>query len=200
MGLKVLVLEAHVDDADCGCGATVYKHIKRGDEVQWHTFIGTGYRLPKGWPPDTLEIEQRNAMKLLRVNDYKLWDFEVDKLDINPLARDTAFAIWQDFDPDIAYVPWRGSRHQDHRALGDFVYQVSWRSHADVLAYSVFNDCSGFKPNVFSLLDDEAVLAKLNAISEFKSQFELRSWFNTDALAAFMESYSVFCGWRHHVC
>lgn len=192
MGLRVIVLEAHVDDATCGCAGTIYKHLKREDKVQWHTFIGNGYRVPEGWSPRTLQDEHKNAMKALGVKDSHLYSYRVDTGDVTTEIRDLMFKRWHTFDPDIAYVPWRGSRHQDHRAIGGFAYQVSWRTNADVLAYPVVNDIAGFTPNVFSPIDDEAFLAKMEALGQFKSQFELRSWFSIDLVAAYMETYAQF--------
>ena len=128
MGLKILVLEAHVDDADCGCGSTIYKHLRNGDEIQWHTFITKGYTVPKGWSPDVLIKEAQYARSILGIKDYTFYDFKVDTLDRATELRDLIYKIWKDFDPDVAYVPLRQSRHQDHRAIGDFAYQVSCRS------------------------------------------------------------------------
>lgn len=196
MGLikkRVLVLESHVDDATCGCAGTILKHLERGDTVQWHTFIGEGYRVPYKWNPKTLRIEWKYAMKALGIKDSHIHDYRVDTLDVVATElRDLIFKIWHEFDPDIAYVPWRKSRHQDHRAVGDFAYQVSWRSDADVLAYTVPNDFAGFEPNVFSVLDEDTYLAKLEVIENFASQFILRSWFTLDLVGAFMETYSPF--------
>ena len=200
MGLKVLVLEAHMDDADCGCGATVYNHIKNGDDVRWHTFITKGYRVPKGWAPDVLTKEAQVARSLLGVKDYTFYDFSVDTLDHKSTElRDLIFHIWHDFDPDIAYIPLRTSRHQDHRAVGDFAFQVSWRSHADILAYPVVNDFEGFRPNVFSLIGPEALGAKILALEVYQSQFKLRSWFTIDLVRAFMQKYAVFTNTNAYV-
>lgn len=192
MGLKVLVLEAHVDDADCGCGSTIFNHIKNGDEVQWHTFISEGYKVPDGWAPDVLIKEAQAARAYLGVKDYTFYDFTVDTLDRATELRDLIFHIWHNFEPDIAYVPLRRSRHQDHRAIGDYAWQVAWRSHADIFAYPVLNDFDDFTPNVFSLIGSEALQAKILALEAYHSQFKLRAWFTIDLVRAFMQKYAVF--------
>lgn len=189
---KVLVLEAHVDDAFCGCGGTIRKHLERGDTVQWHTFIGNGYSVPENWAPNSLGAEHKKAMDVLGVTDYYLYDYNLGILDMTSGLRNLIFKIWHDFDPDIAYVPWRKSRHQDHRTVGDFACQVSWRTSADVLAYTVLNDFSGFNPTVFSSIDENTWSIKLKALEQFKSQFILRSWFTSDLTKTFMQDYAVF--------
>ena len=192
MGLRVMVIEAHVDDACCGCAGTIYKHIKRGDQVQWHTMIGKGYRVPEQWAPQSLRIEYKNAMQQLGVKDSRLYGFSVDTADMMPEIRDLMYKRWHTFDPDIAYVPWKGSRHQDHRAVGDFASQISWRTNADVFAFPVVNDIAGFTPNVFSPIDDDAFIVKMDTLAEFKSQFVLRPWFSLDLVASYMASYAPF--------
>lgn len=195
--MKVLVLEAHVDDADTGCGSTIFKHIKNGDDVQWHTFITKGYQVPEGWAPDVLTKEYQQAKSIFGVDNYILYDYHVDKLDRVMELRDLIYKIWHKFDPDIAYVPLRQSRHQDHRAVGDFAWQVSWRSHADILAYPVLNDFEDFKPNVFSVVGSDALTAKIWAMNCYKSQFKLRSWFTLDMMRTFMQKYAVFVNGDH---
>lgn len=192
MGLKVLVLEAHVDDATCGCGATILKHLKRGDKVQWHTFVGKGYRVPEGWAKDSLAIEYENAMGVLGVGDHFLYNYKVDTADKTTELRNLIHMIWHNFKPDIAYVPWAKSRHQDHRAIGDFAHQVSWRSNADVLAYPVVNDIEGFSPTVFAPIDNKTMDIKLKALEQFESQFVLRPWFRLDLIESFMHTYAQF--------
>lgn len=189
---KVLVLEAHIDDADSGCGSTVYKHIRDGDDVQWHTFITKGYRVPEGWHEDSLITEYQKAKRRLAVDNYVLYDYHVDTLDRSTELRNLIYAIWYKFDPDVAYIPLRYSRHQDHRAVGDFAWQVSWRSHADILAYPVLNDFENFNPNVFSVIDNDALEAKIAALKMYHSQFNLRPWFSIILVRATMQHYAVF--------
>lgn len=192
MGLKVLVISAHVDDAECGCGGTVIKHIEAGDEIQWHTLIGHGYRVPNKWPLNTLADEFVDAMAVFGIEDYELHNFNVDTLDRITELRNTLFRIWKNYDPDIAYVHWAGSRHQDHRAVGDCARQVSWRSKADVRAYSVLNDFDGFRPTVFSVLTLRQLEKKKLVIGCYKSQFELRRWFTEDLIMAHSRSFGIF--------
>ena len=37
---KVIVISAHPDDEVLGCGGTLLKHIKNGDEVYWLIVTG----------------------------------------------------------------------------------------------------------------------------------------------------------------
>jgi LmbE family N-acetylglucosaminyl deacetylase len=171
--MKVLVIGAHVDDAECGAGGTIVGHIKAGHEVEWHSMISNGYAVPEGWDSSTLSNEFEQAMHVLGVKNHNLHDFSVDTLDRITTLRDTIYKFWHDFKPDIAYVPWRGCRHQDHRAVGDCVYQVSWRGRADVRAYVLPNDYDGFKPTIFSPLSHFEENKKFQALACFGIYEEL---------------------------
>lgn len=192
MGLDVLVISAHVDDAECGCGGTIIRHIEQGDHVSWHTLIGEGYKVPDGWRSYVLKEEFQEAMLVLGVEDYHLYDFHVDVTENIHSIRDQLFHIWMDADPDIAYVPWSGSRHQDHSVVGKCAGQVGWQSGAEIQEYVVPNDYLGFVPNTFSLVSDEDFKRKLAAIQCYASQFALRPWFSSTLLMNHAKAFAVF--------
>lgn len=181
-----------MDDAECGAGGTIAGHIQSNNDVSWHTLISNGYAVPIDWSRDTLTDEFEQAMNTLGVEDHVLYDFSVDTLDRITTLRDTIYRIWKDYEPDIAYVPWRGSRHQDHRAVADCVYQVSWRGKTDVRAYALPNDLGGFNPSIYSPLTKKEYRKKMLALKCYKSQYHLRSWFSDEMLSAFMRSWGAY--------
>jgi LmbE family N-acetylglucosaminyl deacetylase len=192
VGLDILVLSAHIDDAECGCGGTIVRHIEQEDNVSWHTLIGEGYRVPDGWRPYVLKEEFQEAMLVLGIDDYNLHDFHVDVTENIQEIRDKIYSIWKQTDPDIAYVPWSGSRHQDHAVVGKCAEQVGWQSGAEILQYVVPNDYLGFVPNTYSMLKDEHFKRKMEAIQCYASQFKLRPWFSSALLLNHAKAFSVF--------
>jgi len=201
LGLRVLVLSAHIDDAECGAGGTVARHIERGDNIQWHTLVRRGYQLPENWPLDTLELEFQFAMAELGIEDYHLHDFKVDTLDAAITAiRDKLYKLWHDFDPDMAYIPWNGSRHQDHKAVGEAALQVSWRTTADVFMYVVVNDYLGFVPNTYSILADRYYRKKLLVLQCYRSQLHMRPWFTETLVESHARAFAIFAeGENSHI-
>ena len=186
--MRVLVISPHIDDAECGACGTIYRHILAKDSIYWHTIVSGGYSVPEEWSTYTLQKEFEEAMATLGLKKYKLHDFNVDTLDRITSLRDTIFRLWHDIEPDVAYVPWRFSRHQDHRSVGDCAYQVSWGSKTDIRAYTVPNDFDGFRPSVFSELTQQEFVKKMDVIHCYKSQFASRKWFTDNALLSFMSS------------
>ena len=195
--LNDLFIFTHVPKAG---GTTIARHIERGDEIQWHTLIRRGYRLPKDWPDDTLEREFEFAMAELGIQDYHLHDFKVDTLDAITGIRDKLYNIWHDFNPDVAYIPWNGSRHQDHKAVGEASLQVSWRTTADVFMYVVVNDYLGFVPNTYSILADRFYRKKLLVLQCYRSQLHMRPWFTNTLIESHARAFAIFAkGENSHI-
>jgi LmbE family N-acetylglucosaminyl deacetylase len=192
LGLDILVISAHIDDAECGCGGTIVRHLEQGDRVFWHTLIGEGYRVPDGWRKDVLKEEFQEAMLVLGVDNYHLYDFHVDVTENIQDIRDQIYRIWKHTDPDIAYVPWSGSRHQDHSVVGKCAEQVGWQSGAELLQYFVPNDWHGFKPNTYKIVSEKHFKRKLEAIICYRSQFKMRDWFTEKLLINIAQAFSVF--------
>jgi LmbE family N-acetylglucosaminyl deacetylase len=193
LGLDILVLSAHIDDAECGCGGTIVKHVEQGDKVSWHTIIGNGYKVPDGWRPYALKEEFQEAMLVLGVDDYTLYDFHVDDTEEHiQKIRDQIYRIWKKCNPHVAYVPWSGSRHQDHAVVGRCAEQVGWQSRAEVLQYVVPNDYLGFVPDTYEVVSEAHFKRKLEAVQCFASQFWLRPWFTSALLMNHARAFAVF--------
>ena len=97
------------------------------------------------------------------------------------------------FAPDIVLCPWRGDAHQDHRLLGELVWQVFRDSL--VLEYEIpkFDGDLG-RPNVFAALDEPAAERKVRAILDgFPSQ-QGRRWFNAETLWALLRLRGLEAG------
>jgi len=159
---------------------------------QWHTLIKRGYQVPNGWPDDTLEQEYNNAMKTIGVEHSYLYDFDVRTLDAMTEVRDLLYHVWHNFGPDVAYVPWNMSRHQDHRNVGQCSYEVSWRTTADLFMYVVPNDYLGFVPNVYSILENKHYQKKLETLGCYRSQIWVRPWFTNNLIDSHARAFAVF--------
>ncbi len=89
--------------------------------------------------------------------------------------------------------PWRGDAHQDHRLLGELVWQVFRDSL--VLEYEIpkFDGDLG-RPNVFAALDEPAAERKVRAVLDgFPSQ-QGRRWFNAETLWALIRLRGLEAG------
>lgn len=116
---KVLVIAPHPDDEVLGCGGTIVKHVRGGDEV-YLCIVTKAY--PPEWPE--AEIKERRE-EVLRVNGilgikktYFL-DLPAVKLDTIPRKElnDAISQIVNEAQPEVVYIPHRGDVNQDHRLV-----------------------------------------------------------------------------------
>ena len=69
---RVLVLGAHPDDGELGCGGTMAKFVRRGLEVYYVMFSLCEDSLHPGEPRDTLKKEAIESSKVLGIPEANL--------------------------------------------------------------------------------------------------------------------------------
>ncbi|MDO8804532.1 MAG: PIG-L deacetylase family protein [Elusimicrobiota bacterium] len=117
---KVLVIAVHPDDETLGCGGTLLKHLKTGDETHW--LIATCMKKGKGFT--AAEVSKR-AGEIGKVRG--LYGFKgVHQLGISTTTADTLpmsaivsglSSVIKKVRPDIVYLPFMCDPHSDHRIL-----------------------------------------------------------------------------------
>jgi len=117
--MKFLVIAPHADDEVLGCGGTIAKYTKQGNEV--YLCIVTRAYTPD-WPEEFIknrpkEIEQ--ASKILGVKKTYFLDYPAAKLDtISQKELNEAISkVISDVKPDILYIPHKGDLNKDHRLI-----------------------------------------------------------------------------------
>jgi len=180
---KALLLSPHTDDAVIGAGGLMQKLAKNGCHVIHMVFsvcddtlIGTKY--PKG----SIAEEDRKAVEFLGAKEIIHHDFENKHLHRSRQEiLDAIYPYRNDPDLDLVIAPYSGDMHQDHRAVAKEAVRAFGRNKATLLQYPIIGTCKDFDPNLFIPLTSEEVDKKMEALSLFKTQFELRnSWFNLD--------------------
>lgn len=126
-GDRILVIQAHPDDAEHICGGTIALLVAEGKEIHY-LFVTRG---DKGTDDPTMtgeqvaalrEQEQRKAADVQGVKTLTFLDGYFDG-EVEPtlkLRRDIAFVIRR-LRPDVVFTfdPWRKNEpHPDHRAVG----------------------------------------------------------------------------------
>jgi len=119
---KVLVIAPHPDDEIIGCGATMAKHIAKGNEV--YVVISTQASL--GAPElFTLEGTKRCRQEALSAHQYLgvkqtfFLDFPAPALNAYPEYKisNSFVEIFKNLNPTVLYIPHHGDLHQDHKAI-----------------------------------------------------------------------------------
>lgn len=119
---RIIVVAPHSDDEIIGCGATIAKHIKQGDEVVVVIATNASLGAPELFSADTVNHVRNEALeahKILGVKQTLFLDFPAPALNAYPEYKISLALskIFDEFCPMHLYLPHPGDIHQDHKAI-----------------------------------------------------------------------------------
>lgn len=191
--LRILVLGAHSDDIEIGCGATLARllmgHEHRVVAVRWVVFSGLGQ-----------VVRYREATASAEnYRDLLPWtcEFQVSVLNMRDGLFPVEFASLKKefealkaFQPNLIFTHYRGDAHQDHRTVAEVTYQT-FRDHM-ILEYEIPKSDDDFgNPNFFFSAAEPHRKVKIDGLmSNFASQSD-RSWFTPETFDGLMRLRGV---------
>ena len=118
--MKILIIAPHPDDEVLGCGGTIIKHRKKGDEI--YLCIATKMYVTKEWKKEYIEERKKQmnlAIKKLGVKKTFFLDLPIVKLDTVPQKEinDLLSEIVSNVEPDVVFIPHQGDINIDHRLI-----------------------------------------------------------------------------------
>lgn len=191
---SILVIAAHPDDEVLGCGATIAKHCKLGDEV--HVAIlaegltsRSDHRKREDYLSElsVLADTANKSNKLLGVASVILHDFpdnrldSVDRLDVIKIIGN----LINQYRPAIVYTHHSGDLNIDHRIIhdavvtacrplpGNFVKTLLFFEVPSSTEWQTTNSAPYFNPNWFCDISNTLEM-KLSALEVYQS--EMREW------------------------
>ena len=185
---RILVIAPHADDEILGCGATMAKHVKNGDQVRVVVATNASLGAPELFSEHDIFVarnEAEKAHKLLGVDETIFMDFPAPALNAHPSYKiSLGFAkVINSYKPSHLYIPHPGDLHLDH----DAVYRsalVAARPQGDwkvnnIYCYETLSETEwapnqgahAFIPNHFVNVT-EYFSKKIEAISCFASQLK----------------------------
>lgn len=190
--MKVSVVAAHPDDEIIGVGGTILKHINNGDEIQILIICeGKSSRYMRLEDMDRSILdnyygETTSAMKIMKIENYKICNYPNNRLDTLPLLDIIkAIQIYLDeFRPDIVYTHSFTELNIDHllinKAVTTAVRALPDAYVRELLFFATLSSTEQaraigkyFEPNVF--VDTSPFIeTKLTALSCYQS--ELRAF------------------------
>ena len=184
----ILLVGAHCDDIEIGCGGTVQRLLSRYPAARfvWVTLSSDPQRAE----------ETRNAAAgllteahdtVVRIETFKSSYFP----HCGPALKDY-FETLKAFQPDLILTHCRHDLHQDHRVANELTWNT-FRDHA-ILEYEIpkFDGDLG-NPNVFFALTRAEMKRKCDILLEcFPSQLQ-RQWFTRDTFEAIARLRGIEC-------
>jgi LmbE family N-acetylglucosaminyl deacetylase len=178
----VLVLGAHADDIEIGCGGTVLRlaEVVPSARVHWVVLSGDGVRTKEA-EASAAEFVGGFAGSTVVVERFRDGFFPYD----GGAVKDFFETLKKEVSPDLVLTHQRADLHQDHR----LVCELTWNTFRDhlILEYEVPKyDGDMGRPNAFVHISEELAARKVRAIGEhFSSQLEKR-WFTDDLFYAML--------------
>ncbi len=121
---RILVIAVHPDDETLGCGGTLLKHKAQGDEIYWLICSDIDSSHPY------YEIRQAEIEKVSKKYSFdgfynlKLQTMKIDKYSMSELIEKIS-NIFQEIQPNIVYLPFKGDVHSDHRKIFEASYSCT---------------------------------------------------------------------------
>lgn len=191
---RVLVLAPHTDDGELGCGGTIARYCREGREVYYVAFSICTRSLPEGLAPDTLAKEVAAATKVLGIpsENLILYDYDVRRFkEFRQEILEEMVKIGRQLKPDLVFVPSPTDIHQDHQVISEEGLRAF--KNTTVLGYEMPWNNLSFNTRSFSILSDEDVTTKVEALKAYKSQAH-RSYINENFIRSLATTRGVQIG------
>jgi LmbE family N-acetylglucosaminyl deacetylase len=178
----VLLLGAHSDDIEIGCGGTILRLTQEYPDLSfcWVVFGASGQRVDEA-RASAEEFLAPVKEKRIYVEGFRDSFFPYQGADIKEYFEN----LKREISPTIIFTHYRNDLHQDHRQICELTWN-SFRNHL-ILEYEIPKyDGDLGSPNFFVHLDKEQGLQKTAAIMRHFRTQENKDWFTEDTFLALM--------------
>jgi LmbE family N-acetylglucosaminyl deacetylase len=185
---RILLLGAHADDIEIGCGGTVLRLAgeRRDLEVRWVVLSATPQRAAeaRASAADFLSGIQATVEVRGHRDGFLPWAGAAIKEEFEALKRE--------FVPDLIFTHYRQDLHQDHRLVSELTWQT-WRNHF-ILEYEIpkFDGDLG-SPNLFSALTDATLERKIALVLRHFATQSGKQWFDAGLFRAVARIRGMEC-------
>ncbi len=189
-GVRILLLGAHCDDIEIGCGGTILKLLSRHEqlEVDWVVFSSDAERESEARTSAAAFLTSAKRQNVV-IENFRDGFFPYIGADI----KDYFELLKRELEPDVIFTHCRTDRHQDHRVISDLTWNT-FRNHL-ILEYEVPKyDGDLGRPNCYVSFGEEICRQKLDVILDaFKSQCG-KQWFAEETFRGLMRLRGVESG------
>jgi N-acetylglucosamine malate deacetylase 1 len=180
----ILVLAPHTDDGELGCGGTIAKAIEEGAKVYYIAFSTADESVPKNFPSNQLEIEVREATRILGILPERLIVFKYEVRKLNYARQDILeklIVLRNDIQPNIIFLPSQKDIHQDHQTVANEGIRAF--KFCTILGYELIWNNLSFNTDCFIKIKPHHLERKVDALFAYKTQLG-RSYTNPDFIRA----------------
>lgn len=184
-----LFIGAHCDDIEIGCGGTALELFRSRPDahVHWVVLSSDQQRAREARKAASLFLKNVRDAEVV-VKEFRGSYFPTEMSALKDYFEELKAAVR----PDVVFAHYRDDLHQDHRTVGELV----WNTFRDnlILEYEIPKYDGGLgSPSVFVPLSAAAVKRKVDVLMKvFKTQ-HARSWFTPETFRALMRLRGIEC-------
>jgi LmbE family N-acetylglucosaminyl deacetylase len=188
--LQILVIGAHSDDIEIGCGGTLLSLLRSHPRcsVLWAVFSASSDRADEA-RRSAAEFLDGAAHTDIRVSAFRdgFMPFE------GGAVKDYFESLKTETEPDLVFTHRLEDRHQDHRFLAELTWNT-FRNHT-ILEYEIpkYEGDLGH-PNVFVPLDADVSRRKLELLMTVFSTQRSKRWFTEGVFTGLMRLRAMEAG------
>jgi LmbE family N-acetylglucosaminyl deacetylase len=192
--LRILCLGAHSDDIEIGCGGTVLRLLgeRPGCSVDWVVFSGLAEREQEARASAAEFLAQAGRSSII-VKAFRESYFPDAWADIKGFVEEL-----RTLEPDLILCHRRQDEHQDHRVVGELVWNT-FRRHL-IFEYEIPKyEGDLAPPNLFVPLSHAVAARKVELLERHFVSQRARVWFRPATFQGLMAIRGVECnapdGW-----
>jgi LmbE family N-acetylglucosaminyl deacetylase len=184
-GLTVLVVGAHSDDIEIGCGGTILQLVESvpGLKVCWVVLSAPGLRAEEAHRAAGAFLGETEA-------DVRLAEFRDAFFPHDRGVKEFFEGLKADLLPDVVLTHTRNDLHQDHR----IVCELAWNTFRDHLIFEFeipkYDGDLG-SPNVFVPIEERLARRKAELLVEHFASQRSKYWFTADVFLSLMRLRGV---------
>ncbi len=177
---KILLLGAHSDDIEIGCGGTILNLCSQNiePEIYWIVFSANKKRKEEALSSANnflISIKKKNIV----VHDFKENYFPYNASKIKESFDD----LGKFFNPDLIFTHYKSDLHQDHKLIYDFTLNT-FRNHL-ILEYEIPKyDGDLGSPHLFFSLEKIILDTKIKHINKNFQTQKNKPWFSEETFRA----------------
>lgn len=184
---RVLLLGAHCDDIEIGCGGLVSQLVAAhpNADIRWIVFSSTDVRAQEAKvAADAFSHGIAKVSCETFRNGFFPSEFD--------LIKDYFETLKNNFEPDLIITHYKQDGHQDHRVISDLTWNT-YRSHM-ILEYEIIKyDGDLGNPGIFIPLTQQQAQDKATAIHQIFNSQQHRQWFTEDTFMGLMRIRGIQC-------
>jgi LmbE family N-acetylglucosaminyl deacetylase len=188
-GFRILLLGAHSDDIEIGCGGTVLSLAQKYPQAvfDWVVFSAIGARRDEA---------QRSASLFLQRPQLRAPVLKEFRDSFMPYVGAEVKAVFEELkrtiSPDLVFTHNRKDAHQDHRLIAELTGNT-FRDHL-ILEYEIPKyDGDLGQPNVFIPLGKEICESKIGFLMEAFQTQRSKHWFDPQTFLGLMRLRGMEC-------